>query len=177
VVRGPRELAAGARTSYTIVSPSFFAQPPIAGGFQVMAFTEEPPAVSHTVAYNPSTLHVALTPDAINHPVDVGQPVHVTAQLLDRLNRPVRRAGVPIYLGQIIYAQAGLEYATVRINGSRPGATPVVAKTNSQGTASFLLKATQSNSDPVYFEANLVSETRNYPFGYSTILAIRFGPR
>jgi hypothetical protein len=177
VIRGPRALAAGASTSYTLESPSFFAQPPVAGGFQVIAFSEDPAAVSHTSAYNPSTLHVALDPVAVNHVVPVGQPVTVTAQLLDRLNRPVRRADVPIFLGQIIYAQAGLEYATVRINDSRPGATPVVAKTDAEGMATFVLRAVDANSDPVYFEANLVSETRGYPFGYSTILAIRFGPR
>jgi uncharacterized membrane protein len=177
VLRGPQELPAGATTSYTLESPSFFAQPSISGGFQVMAFSDHPAAVSHTTAYNPSTLHVALDPAAIDHAVPVGQPVTVTAELLDRLNRPVRRAGVPIFLGQIIYAQDGLEYATVRVDGGRPGATPVVEKTNAEGMATFVLRATDSNSDPVYFEANLVSSTRDYPFGYSTILAIRFGPR
>jgi hypothetical protein len=177
VIRGPHELEAGASTSYTLESPSFFAQPPIGGGFQVVAFSEHPAAVSHTAAYNPSTLHVALDPDAISHPVPVGEPVTVTAQLLDRLNRPVRRAGVPIFLGQIIYAQAGLEYATVKINGHRQGQTPVTATTDADGTATFVLRATNADSDPVYFEANLVSASRGYPFGYSTILAVRFGPQ
>ncbi len=176
VIRGPHELAPGASTSYTLQSPSFFAQPPISGGFQVVAFSDSPAAVSHTAAYNPSTLHVALDPSAISHPVRVGQPVTVTAQLLDRLDRPIRRSGVPISLGQIIYAQAGLEYATVRINGHPQGQTPVTATTDADGTATFVLRATNANSDPVYFEANLVSASRGYPFGYSTILAIRFGP-
>jgi uncharacterized membrane protein len=177
VIRGPHKLEAGASTSYTLESPSFFAQPPISGGFQVVAFSGGPPAVSHTAAYNPSTLHVALDPDAVDGTVPVGQPITVTAQLLDRLDRPVHRAGVPIFLGQIIYAQAGLEYATVRINDHRQGQTPVTATTNADGAATFVLRATDASSDPVYFEANLVSAARGYPFGYSTILAVRFGPR
>lgn len=177
IVHGPGELAAGATTSYTLESPSFFAQPSVLGGFQVVAFSDHPAAVSHTAAYTPSSLHIALDPSVVTRPVPVGQPVTVAAQLLDRLDRPVHRADVPIFLGQIIYAQAGLEYATVRINDSRPGATPVVARTNAEGAATFVLRATGANSDPVYFEANLVSATRGYPYGYSTILAIRFGPR
>lgn len=175
IIHGPTSLAGGASTSYTLESPNFFAQPPLLGGFQVMAFSDNPPAVSHTGAYNPSTLHIALEPKAINEPVPVGTTIHVTAQLLDRLDRPVRRPGVTIYLGQIIYAQSGLEYATVRINDGRQGQTPVAAKTDADGIASFDLTATGADSDPVYFEANLVSPTRHYPYGYSTILAVRFG--
>jgi hypothetical protein len=89
----------------------------------------------------------------------------------------VRRAGVPIFLGQIIYAQAGLEYATVKINHRPQGQTPVTAMTDANGTATFVLRAVNAYSDPVYFEANLVSAARGYPFGYSTILAVRFGPQ
>ncbi|HEX3705542.1 MAG TPA: hypothetical protein VHV76_02835 [Mycobacteriales bacterium] len=177
IVHGPSSIAPGDSTSYTLESPSFFAQPSLNGGFQVLAFSSNPPAVSHTAAYNPSTLHVALQPDAIEHPVAVGDTVHVRAQLLDRLDRPVHRSGVRIYLGQIIYAQTGLQYATVRVNSGRPGETPVAGVTNAAGAATFDLKATQADSDPVYFEANLLSPTRHYPYGYSTILAIRFGSR
>jgi hypothetical protein len=177
IVKGPALMTPGDSASYTLESPSFFAQPAVAGGFQVLAFSSNPPAVSHTSAYKPSTLHLALAPDSINHLVRVGATVHVTAQLLDRLDRPVRRANVTVYLGQIIYAQAGLEYGTVRINRGRPGQTPVAATTNADGTATFDLKATRADSDPVYFEANLLNPTRHYPYGYSEILAVRFGPQ
>ena len=32
-----------------------------------------------------------------------------------------------------------------------------------------------ARTDPVYFEANLVNPTYFYPYGYSPILAVRFG--
>jgi hypothetical protein len=32
-----------------------------------------------------------------------------------------------------------------------------------------------AGSDPVYFEANLVNPALFYPYGYSPILAVRFG--
>lgn len=172
---GPRSLRPGQTATYSLLSPNFFAQPPITGGFQVVAFTTSPAAISHSGSYLPTTYHLALSPDAINHVVPIGEEVTVHAQVVNSFDQPVHEAGVPVYMGQIIYAQSGLEYAAAIINGSQQGQTPVSALTNADGLATFMVQGTTAGPDPVYFEANLVNDRRFYPYGYSDILPIRFG--
>jgi len=172
---GPAELAAGARADYTLLAPNFFAQPPISGGFQVVAFTSDPGTVSTSDSYLPTTWHVALDPDAVNGVVPLGRPVTIRAEILDRLNRPVPSPGEPVYLGQIIYGQHGLIYSEAVINHGQVGQTPVIAYTDAAGVATFTVRGTQASTDPVYFEANLVNARQYYPYGYSEILPIRFG--
>jgi uncharacterized membrane protein len=175
ITHGPRTLAAHASADYTIVAPNFPAQPSIAGGFVVIAFSQGPAAVSASATYEPSTMHVALTPNAVNEIVPVGQPVVIHAELLDQLDRPVRRDNMPVYLGQIVYDQSGLELSEATINSRPPGQTPVSAYTDSEGVATFTLVGTQAAADPIYFEANLVQSSEFFPYGYSEILPIRFG--
>lgn len=172
---GPAVLRPGQGATYTLLSPNFFAQPDITGGFQVVAFTSSPASMSHSGPYLPTTDHLAFVPDAIGRVVPVGQAITVKAEVLDRLDRPVHHSGIPVYMGQIIYAQRGLQYGQAIINSSQPGQTPVSTLTNAQGVATFTIRGTQATSDPVYFEANLVNDRRFYPFGYSQILPIRFG--
>jgi hypothetical protein len=176
-IHGPRSLAPGHTAQYTITAPNYPAEPSIAGGFTVMAFSRGPAAVSSTGPYEPSTLHVALTPAAVNAPVLIGRPVVIHADLLDQLDTPVHRAGVPVYLGQIIYDQSGLELAQATINSHAPGQTPVLAYTNANGVATFVVVGTQPDGDPVYFEANLVQTRLFYPYGYSQILPLQFRAR
>jgi uncharacterized membrane protein len=172
---GPSSLAPGAHAHYTLLAPNFFAQPPITGGFQVVAFSPSPAAVSRSSSYLPTTNHVSIVPSAVNSVVPIGQTVVLRAEILDQLNRPVDVAGQPIYLGQVIYGQQGLIFGQAIINQGQIGQTPVVAYTNQQGVATFDVRGTQISNDPVYFEANLVSANQFYPYGYSEIVPIRFG--
>lgn len=166
---GPHQLA-----SYELRSPNFGAMPSLGSGFQVDAFISSPAAVAVSSAYLTSNLRVGLQPAAVNTPVPVGRAVTVRARLLNALDRPVHAADVPIYLGQIIYDEQGLEYAQAVINSGQVGQTPVMALTNGQGVATFIIRGTRTGPDPVYFEANLVNPTYFYPYGYSVILPIRF---
>lgn len=168
----------------TLISPSFYADPPIGEGFQVVAYTENPAAVSVSPAFVPQNWHVALTPVALRKPQwPVGVPLAVKAQILDKFNRPVRIAGIPIYMGQIIYGQNGVEYSSAIISipqagySGSPGTTPVAGYTNNQGYVIFNVVGTSAGRDPTYFEANLEASAgpNNYPYGYSEILAVRFG--
>ena len=172
---GPSTLRPGQRAHYTLLAPNFFAQPPITGGFQVVAFDSSPASVSRSDAYLPTTLHLGIDPAAVNHVVPIGQPVVLRLELLDHLNRPVTESDVPVYLGQVIYGQQGLVFGQAIINQGQVGQTPVVAYTNSLGVATFTIRGTQQSTDPVYFEANLVNEQLYYPYGYSEIVPIRFG--
>lgn len=172
---GPSHLSPYERASYALLAPNFFAQPPIDSGFQVVAFTHN--AMSRTAAYLPTAWHVSLSPDAISRDVPVGVAVTVRAQILNRFDQPVHLAGEPVYLGQIIYAQHGLQYAEAVIDHGNIGQTPVAARTDARGEATFTIRGTVASTNPVYFEANLVSATQHYPYGYSQILPIRFGAR
>jgi uncharacterized membrane protein len=172
---GPAVLGPHQRADYTIVAPSYFAMPPIGNGFQVLAFLQRPASVSRSASYLATTWRVFLQPEAINRPVAVGQEITVRAEIVNRLDQPVRVAHVPIYLGQVIYAQRGLQFGQAVINQGLPGQTPVEALTNAEGVATFTIRSPVAGSDPVYFEANLVNPAWFYPYGYSPILAVRFG--
>jgi uncharacterized membrane protein len=174
-VKGPTQLHAGEQAHYTLVAPNFFAQPPITGGFQVVAFTTTPATVSASPSYLPTTYHLSLDPSSVTDAIPLGQPVTLRATILDSINRPVRESGVPVYLGQVIYDQQGLVFGQAVINQGQVGQTPVVAFTNSDGVATFVVRGTQTSQDPVYFEANLVNQRLFYPYGYSEIVPIRFG--
>ena len=174
-VSGPAVLGPHQRASYTIVAPSYPAMPSIQSGFQVLAFLTNPASVSRTSVYLASDWRVILQPAAINQVVHVGQQITVKAEIVNRLDQPVTAAGVRVYLGQIIYAQQGLQYSEAFINNGLEGQTPVAALTNGQGVATFRIRSPEGGRDPVYFEANLVNPTYFYPYGYSPILTVRFG--
>lgn len=174
ITTGPAVLDAGESTTYVLEAPNFFAQPSLSGGFQMVALTQSPPAMSVSAPYIPTTLHVNLDPEAVNQPVPVGQPVTFAAQLLSSTNNPIDRAGVPVFLGQISYTQQGLVFGEAVINQGQIGQTPVEAITNSKGVAHFVVTGTQPSINPVYFEANLVNSVASYPYGYSDIVPIRF---
>jgi hypothetical protein len=172
--QGPSVLGPHQRATYTIVAPSYFAMPSIQDGFQVLAFLGHPGSVSRTGAYLASAWRVVLQPDVIDQPVPAGDEVTVRAEIVSRLDQPVRAAGVPVYLGQVIYAQQGLEYSQAYINNGLAGQTPVEALTNRDGVATFTIRSPVGGANPVYFEANLVDPALFYPFGYSPILTVRF---
>ena len=172
---GPAVLGPHQHARYTIVAPSFPAMPSIQSGFQVLAFLSSPASVSRTSVYLASSWRVILDPEAINQTVHVGQQITIRAEIVNRLDQPVAAAAVPVYLGQIIYAQQGLQYAQAFINNGLEGQTPVEALTDKQGVATFKIRSPVAGSDPVYFEANLVNPTYFYPYGYSPILTVRFG--
>ena len=172
---GPAALAPGAHAHYTLLAPNFFAQPPITGGFQVVGFSSAPATVSVSPSYLLTTDHLTLDPASVSRSVPLGQPVTLRASLLDPVDRPVRQAGVPVYLGQVVYDQQGLIFGQAIINQGQVGQTPVVAFTDADGVATFVVRGTQSALDPVSFEANLVQSHQFYPYGYSEIVPIRFG--
>jgi hypothetical protein len=174
-VAGPATLAPYRSASYTIEAPSYFAMPSIGNGFQVLAFSAGPASVSRTGAYVASLWRVVLRPATISGPVPAGRRITVRAEVVNRLDQPMRVANLPVYLGQVIYAQRGLQFSEAIINGSPEGQTPVAARTNRNGVATFSISSPVSGSNPDYFEANLVQPSAGYPYGYSPILTVRFG--
>jgi uncharacterized membrane protein len=174
-VGGPALLQPGQRVIDTIVAPSYFAMPSINDGFQVLAFSQDPATVSRTSAYVASLWRVVLQPATVNAPVAVGQRITVRAEVVNRLDEPMHVANLPVYLGQVIYAERGLQFSEAVVNGNPEGQTPVEARTSSDGVATFQVSSPVGGGNPVYFEANLVRSGTGYPYGYSPILAVRFG--
>lgn len=172
--KGPATLGAHRSAQYVLFAPNFYSMPSIAGGFQVLAFLTHPASLATSAPYIPTTWHLSLRPNTVNHPVPVGSTIIVKAEIENRFDQRVRVSHIPVYLGQIIYAQRGLEFSQAVVNGSPPGQTPVESLTNSQGIATFRISDTTPGSNPVYFEANLVNSRSYYPYGYSSPLAIRF---
>jgi len=171
---GPKKLQPHQSAVYILQAPNFFAQPSLLGGFQLAALTTDPGAMSVSRPYLPSRYHVILEPEAFNHPVLLGQPVRFEAQVVDAFNRPVEKSGIRVFLGQIIYSQQGLIFSQASINFSPTGQTPVQARTDSHGKASFTITGSEVTTDPVYFEGNLIDPSGNYPYGYSDIVPILF---
>ncbi len=163
-----------ATETVVIGAPNFPAEPSIVGGFQIVTLAGH--AIAPSPLYEPGLLHVALVPDAVGGDVALGQPVTLRAELLNRLDQRVREAGVPVYLGQVVYAQRGLLYASSSVNRSAPGATPVEELTGPGGVATFRIVERTAVADPISFEANLVSTSGFFPYGYSQVVPIRFGP-
>lgn len=173
-IRGPAALGPHQRALYTIEAPSYFAMPSISSAFQVVAFGEHPESVSRTGAYVASQWRVVLQPATVNRRVRRGQRLTVHAEIVNRLDDRIYAGHVPVYLGQVIYAQRGLEFSQAVINRGLPGQTPVEALTNARGVATFTIRSPVAGTSPVYFEANLVKPGSAYPYGYSPILSVRF---
>ena len=170
---GPRSLAPGATAVYTLLPANGPAMPPLAAGFQVVAFTENPDTISRTAPdLQPARYHLALTPDAVNRPLVVGQPLTLRVQLLGPFDRPVARAGVLVYLSQVIYREQGPELAMVSINGAAPGKAVGTALTNRQGVATFVVRADAAYPDPVFLQANLMDRAFGYPYAYSPSISV-----
>ena len=174
ITTGPKSLAANSSSTYVIQAPNFFAQPSLSSGFQIVALTTSPAAMSVSDTYTPTNWHVNLNPEAINKPVAIGLPTTFQAQVLNSTNNAVDRAGIPVYLGQVSYTQHGLIFSTAVINKGQIGQTPIEARTNKLGVATFVITGTQASTNPVYFEANLINSQASYPYGYSDIVPIRF---
>src|SRR5487761_320940 len=156
---GPAKRRPHQHANSVILAPRYFAMPAISSGFRVLAFLQAPSSVSRSNLYLASQWRVVLQPAAVNEPVPRGQDITVRAEIVNRLNDPRRVANVPVYLGQVIYAQSGLQFSQAVINSGQPGQTPVQAFTDSQGVATFTIHSPAGGTNPVYFEANLVNPT------------------
>ena len=111
-VHGPPVLGPHQKASYTIQAPSYFAMPSIANGFQVLAFSHAPATVSRTGAYVASVWRrgaAALRHQPAGRPGPARSPC--TPRSSTGFDQPVRVANLPVYLGQVIYAQGGTDTA------------------------------------------------------------------
>jgi len=169
VVSGPATLAAHSISTVTLEAPNVDSMPGISSRFQLEAVTAQPETVSVAAPYTaePYVLRLSTT----SFPATpLGRPVHLNVQVRSDLGASIHKAGVPIFLGQVIYGQNNLVPSEASINGRPQGQSPVEALTNAEGVADFsIVESTQQNS-PLYFQAWTTSPG-GYPFGYSQIVS------
>jgi len=168
LLTGPATLAGHSVSTVTLEAPNVDSMPGISSRFQLEAVTARPETVSVAVPYTaePYVLRLSTT----SFPATpLGRPIHLDVQVRSDLGAPIRKAGVPVLLGQVIYGQDNLIPSEASINGRPQGQSPIEARTNSKGVADFsIVESTQQNS-PLYFQAWTTGQG-GYPFGYSQIV-------
>lgn len=185
IATGPESLAPGQTARYVIDAPNDDAQPSGYGGFQVVAMTSSPPAMSVSSPYNPTVWRVDLSPNAVDRPVPPGTPVTFTAQVVNQFDQPVRRAGIAVYLAQWTFEPPRSRPGLATINGQPGraqqfvelpgyGAWIVRATTNAQGTARFVVVGSRDALTPVYFQVVLFNSHFGAFYGYSPDVTVVF---
>lgn len=168
---GPDVLAAGAEADYRIMAPNQASMPSLEGGFRVLAMTAKPATISGSDVVEPTAYHTQVTPQAVNRIVQKGETLEFRVRVLDRVGQEVHTAGIPVALGQVVYAQEGLFPGEASINGSPEGESPVTALTDDSGVATFRVRVLQTQPYELFYQAWL---TGDFPHGYSNMVAVRY---
>jgi hypothetical protein len=174
IATGPESLAPGQTARYVIDAPNDDAQPSGYGGFQVVAMTSSPPAMSVSSPYNPTVWRVDLSPNAVNRPVPPGTPVTFTAQVVNQFDQPVRRAGIAVYLAQWTFEPPRSRPGLATINGQPAVTTGVKATTDLQGAARFVVIGARNSYEPIYFHVYITSGVPQFAAMYSQNVTVIF---
>ncbi|MGC9220212.1 MAG: hypothetical protein ACP5H2_02515 [Solirubrobacteraceae bacterium] len=175
ITSGARTLRPGQSTTYTMLAPDAASQPSVYGGFQVVGYVDAPKSFSASANYRPILYHMLYSPSAVDHVVPVGKPMTLSVQVFQVNGTPLRRAGVLVLMGEVVFTDTGIRRGSVRINGGSPG-RKASSFTNRQGIASFQLLGTAPTPYPVAFTASLINAKYGYRYSDSGTIDIRFGP-
>lgn len=169
LVSGPVTLAAHSSATVTLEAPNVGSMPGISARFDLEAVTARPETVSVAAPYTAESYVLRLSTTSFPT-TPLGHPVHLDVQVRSNLGAPVRQAGVPVFLGQVIYGQDNLVPAEASINGRPQGQSPIEAHTNAAGVADFRIVESTQQGSPLYFQA-WTTGRGGYPFGYSQIVS------
>jgi len=169
VAAGPRSLAPHSVTTVTLDAPNVGSMPGITSRFQLEAVTNTPETVSVSTPYTAEPYQLRLTPSYFA-PVRLGEAIHIGVELLSDYGARVDRAGVPVFLGQVIYGQTQLIPSEASIDGHPEGQSPVETRTNRHGIATFTVRVVQQQGAPLYFQAWAIG-VAGFPFGYSPVVS------
>lgn len=171
ILSGPRQLAPHSSAIYQLAAPNVGSMAGINSALMLEAFTPGPATFSSTGLLTPEPYSATLLPSYINHFVSRSGVVTLQLQLRSPLGADVRRAGVRVALGQLIYDQSGLIFGQAQINHGAEGESPVFAETDSEGRATFHISDTAAQGEPIYFQA-WVQPPGQYPYGYSELVSV-----
>lgn len=175
VARGDSRIPAHSSAVVNLEAPDAQSMPSLQGAFIVDAFTSSPATLSTTTNVQTNPLSTVLEPESIDKPVPVGTTLSLTVQLVNAVGSPVRQAGVPVSLGQVVYGQSAIVPGESSIDGLPEGHSPVTRRTDAAGIATFTVRGVQAQGSPVFFQAWRV--TGAIPNGYSDLLSVQFVPR
>jgi hypothetical protein len=173
VITGPKSLAPHEVARYVIGPPNAQSEPGLSDGFSVVAFTQQPDAVSVSNRFLLNLWSTEFSPQAVNAEIPAGERVRVQVQVVDHYNDPVERSGIAVHVTQLVYGGLGVRHPVAVINGSPPG-SPATAYTNSHGIATFYIVDNRTRSIPVTFSAHLINRPGQYVYGSAGYLNIRF---
>lgn len=171
LVLGPHKVA-----KYLLVAPNVGSMPGITQPFQLDAVTAKPESISVTGNVTAEPYTASIYQSFINRVEPPGHSAELTVQLRSPFGGRVHKAGVTVALGQIFYRESALVPADAEIDGESQGKSPVLAKTNATGEATFVVSDRFSQRRPIYFQAWVVSSS-GYPFGYSEVVDILWSKR
>ncbi|HTX63311.1 MAG TPA: hypothetical protein VMD28_06705 [Acidimicrobiales bacterium] len=177
IVSGPRSLPSHATGHYVLVAPNTGSMPGVTEPFVLQAVTASPDTMSSSRLITPERFTTVISPSYVDRLVALGGSVRLRVQLRSPYGAPVHERGVPIALGQIVYAQDDLVAGEARINGAPEGQSPVVARTSAAGVASFTVSDdVVEGGNPLYFQA-YVEPANSFPYGYSEVVSVQWEPR
>lgn len=174
VINGPKSFGPHERATVTLEAPNFESMPSIEGGFIVDAFSAHPSEMSSTSELRVNKVSTYLVSEYSDRIQPIRKIDRLYVEVVNQFGSAIHKSGIRVNLGQVIYAQTGLEFGEVSINGAAEGHTPVVAQTNAHGVASFTVEGVQTQSAPVFFQA-WISRPGHPPTGYSNVVTIQFG--
>jgi hypothetical protein len=174
VVGGPKALAPGQSANVNIIPANIPAQPGLGDGFSVLAFTDQPAAVSVSHRFLISIYRTAFVQQAFNDAVPVGKHIKLQVEILNHFDNPVDKAGIPVYMAQLLYTPLGVRTAAARIDGHKPGKGQIEGFTNRRGIATFDIVGTKAGGIPTSFSAHLFNESAQYIYGSTGQIYIRF---
>ncbi len=173
---GPEIVPPHATVLESLEAPNVASMPGMNGGFIVDAFSDGPAQLATSPTIHPPIESALLSPDSVDSPVPLGEPITLTIQLVNQLGGPRLASGVRVALSQVVYSQDGLLPGEASIDGQSEGQTPVVRRTNGSGKVAFVVSGVQEQRDPVFFQAWLIP-TSGVPTGYSNIVSVQFSER
>jgi hypothetical protein len=174
ILKGPKTLAPGQTAIVQLTTPNYPAEPGLSAGFSVVAFTDTPAALSISPRSLLDLWRTATLPQAFDKPVPVGKRIVLRVQVLSHFNSAIHRAGIPVYMGQLVYRSFGNRRGSAKINGQPPHKGYVIAYTNDQGTATFYIVGTKPSLVPTTFSAHLWNAAGKYVYGSSGYTNVRF---
>lgn len=143
-------IPAGAARRLTLTTSHFAAMIPPQTPFRVVAVTANGSAKASVVA-QPRIVHLVLETRKI------GRQLTIRVFMRGRWNQPLHEAGSRIALSQVKATPSGTLPGTATINHAQPGQSPVVARTNQKGVATFRIHL-PSTKQTLTFQADLVGQ-------------------
>ncbi len=168
---GPRLLGPGRSARYVLDAINHGSMPGVTTPFLLQAVTATPATISSSSLFVPQPYTAEMQPGYVDGVRPSGTAVTFRVQLRSTYGGLVHERGVKIALGQVIYGQSALIPAEASVNGAAQGETPVYGSTNGAGVATFHVRDSSPQGQPIYFQS-WIDAASGYPFGYSSIVSV-----